>query len=124
MIVLMQPSHILIRNNTLLVNSKETKSTVSDDIKVLLLSDKIPLKIPFECLEAGFRHWEASWIWAPRLRIIIRSLPDIVDHILSQRWEDVIQGKVAEVTKHRHLGTRCAVGSLATINNPKKHSVV
>ena len=64
---------------------KDTKSTVPDDFKVLWLSDNPPLNLPFKLLEACFRRQESSWIWAPRLTIIIRFLPDIVDHILGWR---------------------------------------
>jgi hypothetical protein len=50
-IVLTLPSHILISYNALLVIGKETKSTVSDDLKVSLLSDNPLLKRPFKILE-------------------------------------------------------------------------
>jgi len=122
-IVLTQPSHILISNNALLVRGKETKSTVSDDFKVSQLFDNPLLKLPFKLLEACFRRRETSWIWAPRLTIIIRFLPDIIDHIFGWSWEDVIQRKVGAATTHRRVGTICAVGLLATINNAKKRWV-
>jgi hypothetical protein len=57
---------------------------------------------------------------APRLTIIIRFIPEIVDHILGGRWEDAICRKVAAATAHRSLGTISAVGLLPTINNVKK----
>ena len=77
------------------------------------------MKLPFKLLEACFRHQETSWIWAPGLTIIIRCLPDIVDHILGSSWEDLIHRKLAAATAHRRLGTICAVGLLATINDAK-----
>jgi hypothetical protein len=95
---------------------KETKSTVSDDFKVSLLSDNPLLKLPFKLLETCFHHREASRILASRLTIIIQFLHDIVDHILGWRWEDVFQTKVAAVTTVRYLGTIYAVGLLPTIN--------
>jgi hypothetical protein len=107
----------------LLIIGKETKSTVLDDFKVLLLSDNPLLKLPFKYLEACFRRREASWIWAPHLTIIIRFLPDIVDHILGWRLEDVIQTMVAAATTHWRLCTISAIGLLATINNAKKRWV-
>jgi hypothetical protein len=61
-----------------------------------------------------FGHREASWIWAPRFTIIIRFLPNIVDHILGWMWEDVIQRKVAASATHSGLGTISAVSLLAT----------
>jgi hypothetical protein len=93
---------------------------VSDELKGLLLSDNPLLKVPLKLLEACFCAWEACWMWVPFLTIIIRFLPDIVDHILGWRWENVIQRKVAVATMHRQLGTICAVGLMATINHPKK----
>ena len=123
-IVHAQPSHILISNKALLVISKETKSTVSDDFKLSWLSDNHLLKLPFELLEACFRSREASWIWMPHLSIIIQFLPDIVVHILRWRQEDVIERMVATATKHRPLGTSCAISWLATMNDTKKHWVV
>jgi hypothetical protein len=107
----------------LLVIGKKTKSTVSDDFTVLLLSDNPLLKLPLKLLEACFHCREASWICAPRLTIIIQFLPDIVDHILGWRWEDVLQRKVAAATTHRRLGTIRAITLLATIDNSKKHRV-
>jgi len=62
--------------------------------------------------------------WALHLWIMIWFHPDIVDHILSWRWKDVIQMTVAVAAMHRCLGTRCAVGLLATINDTQMHSVV
>jgi hypothetical protein len=103
----------------LLVIGKETKSTVSDDFKMLLLSDNPLLKLPFKHLEGCFRCQEASLIGAPRRTIIIRLLPDIVDHILCRCWVDDIHMKEAAATTHRRLGTICAVGLLTTINNTK-----
>jgi len=118
-IVLVQPRHNLIRNNALLVIGKETMSTVSNDFKVSLLSDNPLLNLPVKLLESFFRHREASGIWGLRLTIIIRFLPDKVDHILGWRWEDIIQRMVAAATTHRCLRTICAVGLLATINDAK-----
>jgi len=115
---------VLISNNTLLVIGKETKSTVPDDFKVSLLSDNPPFKLLVVLLEACLRPWEASWIWALHLSIIIRFLPNIIDHILGWRWEDVIQRKVVVATAHRRLGTRCAVSLLAMMNDAKKCWVV
>jgi hypothetical protein len=105
-------------NNALLVIGKETKSTVSDDYKLLLPSENALLKLPFKLLEACIHHWEASSIWAPCLTINIRFLPDIIDHILGWRWEDVTQRKIAAATIHRHLATSCAVGLLAVRGVP------
>ena len=82
---------------------------------VSLLSGNFLLKLQFKLLEACFCRQEGSWIWAPRLTIIIRSLRDIIDHILRWRWEDVIQNKVAAAMMHTRLGTSCAVGLLAMI---------
>jgi hypothetical protein len=96
---------------------------VSDELKVLLLSDNPLWKVPLKLLEACFCAREASWMWVPFLTIIIRFLPDIVDHILGWRWENDIQRKVAAATMHRQLRTICAVGLMATINHPKKHWV-
>ena len=96
---------------------KETKSTVSDDFKVLVVSDIPLLKLPFKRLEACLCHWEASWIWAPRLTIIIGFLPDLVYHILVRRCEDVIQSKVAADTTHWGQGTTCVVCLLATMHD-------
>ena len=119
-----QLSHILISNNTSVVISKQTRSTVSDDVKVSLRSDNRPLKLHFEILEACCCHLEAFWIWAPGLNIIIRSLPDIIEHIIGWRWEDGIQRKVAAATMHRRLGSRCFFGLLAMISDARKHWVV
>jgi len=58
------------------------------------------------------------------LSIIIWFLPDVVKHILSWRSEDVIRRDVAAATAHRHLGTRCAIGLLATINDSERCLVV
>jgi hypothetical protein len=107
----------------LLVIGKETKSTVSDDFKMLLLSDNPLLKLLFKHLEGCFRCQEASLIGAPRRTIIIRLLPDIVDHILCRWWDDDIHIKETAATMHRCLGTICAVGLLATINNTKERWV-
>jgi len=98
---------------------KEAKSTVSDDFQVSLRCNNTPLKLPFERLKACVRRQTATWIWAPSLIIIIRFLPNIIDHIVSWRWEDVIQRKLAAATMHTYLGTRFAVGLLATINATK-----
>jgi hypothetical protein len=59
-----------------------------------------------------------------RLTIIIQFLPAVVDHIIGWRLEDVIQRKVAAATTHRRVGTICAVGLLATINDTTKRWVV
>jgi len=123
-IVLAEQIHILNSINTWVVIGKEIQSTVSDAFKVLLLPDSPPLKLPFELLEACFHSQEASWIWVPCHGIIIRYLPDMTDHILGWRWEDVIQRKVAAATTHRCLGARCGVGLLAMVNDSKKHWVV
>jgi len=98
-IVLVQPSHIVIGNNAFLLIGKEIKSAVLDDFKVTLLSDNPPLKLSVELLEACFHHQEASWIWVLHLSIIIWLLSNIVDHILSWRWEEMIQTKIAAATK-------------------------
>jgi len=95
-----------------------------DDFKVSLLSHNPLLKLPFELLEAGFRPQEACSIWDPQLSINNPFLPDIVDRILGSMCEDVMQRKVATVTPHRSLGTRCAVGLLATIHDANKPWVV
>jgi hypothetical protein len=47
-IMLAWPSHILICINAVLIIGKETKSTVSDDFNVLLLSDDPLLKLLFK----------------------------------------------------------------------------
>jgi len=116
-IVLILSSHILISNNALIVISKETKSTVSGDFIRMPLSGNPPLKLPFEVFEACFHCWVSFWILAQRLSIVIKLLLCIVDHILSWKWEDVIQRKIAAGTMHMCLGIRCAIGLLATINN-------
>ena len=108
-IMLPKRSHILISNKPLLMIGKETKTTVPDDIKISLWSDKPSFKLLFNILEADFRSQEASWIWVPRLSIIIQFLSNIVDHILGWRWEDVLPKKVAATTTHRYLGTSCAI---------------
>jgi len=113
------PSDILISNNALVVIGKETRSTVLDDFMVSLMPENPPLKLPWQLLEACFGHQESAWIWAVRLGSNIQLLPNIVDHILGCRWEPVILGKVAAVTTQRCLGTSCAVGLLATINDAK-----
>jgi len=123
-IVLALTSYFLISNSNLLGISKETKSTHLDDFQVSLLPDHPPWKIPFELLETCFCRREASWIWARHFSINIRFLPDMVDHILGWRWEEVIQGKVAVATTHRCLGARYAVGLLATINDVKQRLLV
>jgi hypothetical protein len=110
-------------NPALLVILKETKSMVSDDFKVSLLSDSPLLKLAFKFLEACVCGRDASWIWAPRLTIIIQFLPDILNQILAWRCVDVIQMKVAAATTHRCLGTISAVALLATINDAKKRWV-
>jgi hypothetical protein len=104
-------------NNSLLIIGKETKSMVSDDFKVSLLSDNPLLNVPFKLLETCFHRREDSWIWAPCLTIIIRFLPNIVNHILGWSWEDVIQRELGAATTQRRLGTICAIGLLATIND-------
>jgi len=92
---------------------------LSDNFNVLLLSNEPHLKLPFEVLEACVYHREASSMWALHLSITIRFLPDSVDHILCCRWEDVIERKVPAAITYRHLGTRCAISLLATINDAK-----
>jgi hypothetical protein len=79
MIMLAWPSHILISNNALLVIGKITKSLVSDDLKVSLLSDYPLLTLPFKLLKACFHYQKASWICVPRPTMIIYLLPDISD---------------------------------------------
>jgi len=75
--------------------------------------------IALELLEVGFRSGEAPWIWAVRIGIIIRFLPDIINYILRWRRQDDIQRMVAAASTHKRLGTRCAFGLLAMIKQPK-----
>jgi hypothetical protein len=56
--------------------------------------------------------------------IIIQFLPNIVHHILSWQWIDVIQRKLPFSTKYRWLGTRCAIGLVAAIDYSKPHWAV
>jgi len=123
-IVLALPSHILIHNNALPVICQETKSIVSDDFKVSLLPDNPPWMLHFECLESCVRCQEAAWIGVGHLSIIIQFLPNMIDYIVCWRSDDVIHRTVAVTSTHRHLGTRCACGMLATIHDAKKHWVV
>jgi len=116
-------SHILISNNTLLLNGNVRQSMVADDFNVWLLSDNQPLKIGFELLKACFPVWDASWIWAQCCSIIILFIRDIVDHILGRRREDSIERIVSAATTYRSLGTSCAVGLLDMIKDAKEHSV-
>jgi hypothetical protein len=61
----------------------------------------------------------------PHLCIIILLLPNIIDHILGWRWEDVIQKQLIVVAiLRRCLGTSCAIGFLATIKDIYKHWVI
>jgi len=98
-------------------------SIVADDLRDLLLCDNSFFKLPFKILEVCFRHQEARWIWALRLTISSWFLPNIVNHILSWRWENVIQRMVAAATRHRCLGTGCAASVLATISHAEKGSI-
>lgn len=103
-------------SHSLLIIGTETESMVSDDFKVLLLSENPASKLAFKLLEACFCSLEACWSWEPHLSSIMQFLPNIIGHILSWRWEDVILRKVDVGTTHRRLGSRCAVTLLATIH--------
>ena len=94
---------------------------VLDHFKVLVLSGNPHLKHPFKLLGACFRHLEESRILGTHLSIIIRFLPDIIDHTFCWRWGDTIQTMIVAATTHRHLGTQWAVGLLATMNDAKTH---
>jgi len=122
-IVLAHWSHIPISYKNLLVIGKEKNTTVSDDRKKSLLSHIPFWEVLFKLLEACFPSQKASWIWVPRLTIIIRFLHNIVYHILGWMWEDNIQWKLAVATTHRCLGTSCMVSFLAMINHAKNYWV-
>jgi hypothetical protein len=96
---------------------------VLDGFKGSLLCNHSLLKLPFKLLEACFHRWEASWMWTLCLTITIRFLPDIIDHIIGGRWEDVIQRKLVTAIMHRRLGTSSTVNLLAMIYDVKKHWV-
>jgi len=97
---------------------------VSDDLKVSMLFDNPPSKLPFELWEACFLHRRAAWNWVPHIHFIIQCLPDISDHILGWMWQDVMRRKVDATTMHTRPGTRYSIGLLATINDPTTRWVV
>jgi hypothetical protein len=76
------PSHILSSKKTTPVIRNETKSMVTDDSMISLLSDNPRLKLLLKLVKAFFSRWEASCIWLLHLTINIRFLSDIIDHIL------------------------------------------
>jgi hypothetical protein len=76
------PSHILRSKKTTPVIRNETKSMVTDDLMISLLSDNPCLKLLLKLVKAFFSRWEASWIWLLHVTIDIRFLSDIIDDIL------------------------------------------
>ena len=111
-------------NEGLLVISKDTNSTVSDDFKVSLLPYNPPMRLAFELWEACFHCREASWMLVPPCTIIFQFIHILIYHMLRWKCEHVSRGKVAAASTHNLLGTRCAISLLATINDETKCWVV
>jgi len=111
-IVLAYPSHSLITNKGVFVISEQTNSTIAHDFNVSLVSNNLLSKLQFKLLEACFRHREVCCIREPLLTIIIGFLHDIVNYILSWRWDDIIQSNVAAATMPIGLCTSGRVGCL------------
>jgi len=83
--VLPEPRHFLIGNNAFVQIGNGTKGTVPDVLNISLLSGNGSLKLPLKLLEGCFGCREASRVWAQYVSTIVRSLPDMVSHILGQR---------------------------------------
>jgi hypothetical protein len=92
-------------------------NTVSDDFKESLLSDNPLFKCPLKLLKAGFCSPTASWMWMPRLTIIMLLIRDRVGLIFGWWCDNLIQTQVAVATRPRCQGNMSAISVLATIKD-------